>query len=61
MDRLVIEISGDLPDEGKFAVMASAEEAVAALVGGMTSIDLKASVRVVRGKEKSPGLKVAAE
>lgn len=59
-DRLHIEISGNLPDAGKYAILASAEEAMketaAALATKHEGLALSVSVRAVR-----PGKKTAAE
>lgn len=58
-DRLVIEISGALPEDGKFAILASAEETVketvATLAAKHEGLTLSGSVRAVR-----PGKKAAA-
>lgn len=59
MDRLVIELSGDLPEEGKYAILAEAEnlakEMAAALETAFASLTLKASVRSVRPGKKTAG------
>jgi hypothetical protein len=58
-DRLVIEITGDLPDAGNFAILASAEDAAkdfaSALAAKHPGVDLKVSVKAVRPGKRSPG------
>lgn len=58
-DRLQIEITGDLPDAGKFAVLASAENRAKLLVVGFAEeySDLKLTVSV---KAIRPGKKATA-
>lgn len=58
MDRLVIELSGDLPEEGKYAILADAQEGAKGLAANLKEkhgLDLKVSARPVR-----PGKKTAA-
>jgi hypothetical protein len=58
-DRLQIEITGDLPDAGKFAILASAEdhakEFAASLAAKHPGVTLSVSVKAIR-----PGKKTAA-
>lgn len=69
MDRLEITISGDLPDAGKYAILAAAEEAAKAFADNLmakhSDLDLTVSVKAVRpGKKKGaqgPALREAAE
>lgn len=56
-DRLHIEITGDLPDAGKFGILASAE-AIAQTVAGQleechAGLKLTVSVKAVRPSKKS--------
>lgn len=67
-DRLVIEITGDLPDAGRFAILAAAEDAAKAMAAKGSAeheIDLSVSVRSVRPIKKTAvaatGLAKAAE
>lgn len=57
MDRLVIEITGDLPDEGKFAVLANAEkvaqDAAAILEDKHPGMKLAVWVKAVRPSKKT--------
>lgn len=56
-DRLQIEISGELPDDGKYAILASAEEAVRKFASDLATkhpgVDLTVSVKSVRPGKKS--------
>lgn len=58
-DRIVIEVSGDLPDEGKYAILASAEELAKKLAADLVAKhsgvdpDLSVSVRAVRPSKKA--------
>jgi hypothetical protein len=56
-DRLVIEITGDLPEAGKYAILADCEAQMKMLVSGLMethSLALKVSVKAVRPTKK-PG------
>jgi hypothetical protein len=59
-DRLVIEITGELPDAGKFGILAYAEEGAktfaADLIQVYKDLELRVSVKAVR-----PGKKSAAQ
>lgn len=61
MDRLHVEITGPLPDAGKYAIIAAAEAAMEEWVKGFSAqhkIELTVSVRSVRpGKGKSASSK----
>lgn len=61
-DRLVIEIAGALPEKGKHAILAAAEdlaEALAAKLKELHQIDATVSVRGVRpGKKGGAGAPV---
>ena len=63
-DRLHIEISGNLPDAGKYAILASAEEAMketaAALAIKHEGLTLSVSVRAVRPGKKTGAPEVRA-
>lgn len=56
-DRLVIEITGDLPDEGKFAMLANAEkvaqDAAAILEDKHPGMKLAVWVKSVRPSKKT--------
>lgn len=56
-DRIVIEITGDLPDEGKFAILADAERLASDMVHTFedkySSMHLAISVRAVRPSKKT--------
>lgn len=57
MDRLQIEITGNLPDDGKFAILAVAEERAKELAAELSDehkLDLSVSVRAVRPGKKGP-------
>lgn len=62
-DRLQIEISGDLPDDGNYAILASAEEAARKFAGDLATkhpgVDLAVSVKSVRPGKKSGTAPVA--
>lgn len=61
-DRLQIEISGELPDDGKYAILASAEEAARKFAGDLATghgIALTVSVKSVRPGKKSAATPVA--
>ncbi len=56
MDRLVIEITGTLPDNGKYGVIADAETEIAQWVKAFNErnkMSVVATVRVVRPGKKS--------
>lgn len=68
MDRLQIEITGDLPEKGKYGIIDAAEKAIAAFVDTFTSehapLTLNATVRSVRpGKPKiaRPAVRAVSE
>lgn len=55
-DRLVIEIAGNLPDEGKYGILAKAEFAAKECAETLTEdhgLVLSVSVRAVRPSKKS--------
>ena len=67
-DRLVIEITGTLPEDDKYAILAAAQVAAktmsADLMGQYTNLALAATVRSVRpGKPKTarPAVRAVSE
>jgi hypothetical protein len=64
MDRIVIEVTGSLPDETKYDILAAAKQAANAMATELNTrfeIKLVADVRPVRpGKGKAPAPVVRA-
>lgn len=62
MDRLVIEISGNLPDARKFKILASAEDAAREFADGLVKqhdgLVLSVSVRAARPMKKAAAVGV---
>lgn len=62
-DRIVVEITGDLPDKGKHAILAAAESAAEKMAGELASthdLILTVTVRSIRpGKGKTGAAKPA--
>jgi len=55
MDRIMIEISGNLPDEDKFAILAAAQKSANEMAAELTAahgLELTVSVRPVRVGKK---------
>lgn len=56
MDRLVIEITGQLPEENKYAILAAAQEGAAKLAGELNAthkLQLTAVARPIRPGKKT--------
>lgn len=61
MDRLQIEITGELPDEGKYAILADAEAKANALVAELEKshkMELSVTVKAVRPSAKKAAVPV---
>lgn len=62
VDRLVIEMTGALPEAGKYAILASAEDMAktfAADLGEAHGVELTVSVRAVRPGKKAGAITAA--